>query len=80
MKNKFKIGQEVFVSGEVQKTKRIIDVENFQDVTLYYMDDKTAYPEKQLYIDSKVAVIRELMSLSSEERYRRVSEFFDLDD
>lgn len=80
MENKFKIGQEVFVSGTTQKMKTIIDVENFEDLTLYYMNDGSAYPEKMLYIDSKVAVIRELMSLSDEERYKRVSDFFGLDD
>ena len=79
MENKFKIGQEVFVSGTTRKMKTIIDVENFEDVTLYYMDDGTAYPEKIVYADARVSVFRELMSLSDEERDRRVANFFGWD-
>jgi hypothetical protein len=79
MENKYKIGQEVYVGKNVQQKKEIIDIENFSDVTLYYMSDGTAYPESFLYIDGRVAVFRELWSLSDEERNRRVSEFFGWD-
>jgi len=79
MENKFKIGQEVYVGKNVQQKKEIIDVENFSDVTLYYMSDGTAYPENFLYIDGRVAVFRELWALSDEERDRRVSKFFGWD-
>ncbi len=79
MENKFNIGQEVYVGKNVQQKKEIIDFESFSDITLYYMSDGTAYPESFLYIDGRVAVFRELWSLSDEERERRVSKFFGFD-
>tara|TARA_Y100000389_G_C17004016_1_gene290889 strand:+ start:13 stop:252 length:240 start_codon:yes stop_codon:yes gene_type:complete len=79
MKNKFNVGQEVYVGRNVQEKKEIIDIESFSDVTLYYMSDGTAYPESFLYIDGRVAVFRELWSLSDEERDRRVSNYFGWD-
>jgi hypothetical protein len=79
MKNKYSVGQEVYVGRNVQENKKIIDVENFSDVTLYYMSDGTAYPESFLYINGVVAVFRELSSLSEEERDLRVSNYFGWD-
>lgn len=79
MKNKFNIGQKIFVGGDVQEYKEIKDFEVFGDVVLYYMFDGTAYPEKFIYIDSKVWVIRSLMEMSDEKRTKKVYNYFGID-
>lgn len=79
MKNKYSVGQEVYVGRNVQEKKTVIDFESFSDINLYYMSDGTAYPESFLYIDGVVAVFRELWSLSEEERNHRVSKYFGWD-
>ena len=49
MNTKFKIND--FVEVESTNTKlKIIDVELFGDLILYYTDDKSAYPEDKLNI------------------------------
>ena len=48
MKTRYNKNQRVYV-GSVYKYKVIEDIEVFGELILYYMDDVTAYPEKELF-------------------------------
>lgn len=48
MKNRYNKNDRVYV-GSVGKYKVIEDIEVFGNLILYYMDDMTAYPEKDLF-------------------------------
>lgn len=48
MENRYNKNDRVYV-GSVGKYKVIEDIEVFGDLILYYMDDMTAYPEKDLF-------------------------------
>jgi hypothetical protein len=43
----FNINDEVFIP-KINKIKKIIDFEIILGIELYYMEDKTAYPENEL--------------------------------
>ena len=68
MENKFKIGQEVFVGGDVRNAKVIKDFEFFGDMILYYMDDCTAYPDSIVFSDARMWLYSDLCKTSIEER------------
>jgi len=48
METRYNKNQRVYV-GSVSKYKVIQDIEVFGELILYYMDDVTAYPEKELF-------------------------------
>jgi len=72
--NKYNIGESVEVIGTYQKTK-IIDFEFFDELVLYYTDDKNAYPQHMIQLYG-LNFMKKLISISDDEKNKQVNEAF----
>lgn len=75
MKNKYILGETVEINDSLKKTK-IIDFEIFDDLILYYTEDKNAYPEHMLKLYGS-NFISNFFKLSNHEKNKQVNEMFD---
>jgi len=72
--NKYNIGESVEVIGTYQKTK-IIDFEFFDELVLYYTDDKNAYPQHMIQLYG-LNFMKKLISIPDDEKNKQVNEAF----
>ena len=72
--NKYNIGESVEVIGTYQKTK-IIDFEFFDELVLYYTDDKNAYPQHMIQLYG-LNFMKKLISISDDEKNSIFERYF----
>jgi hypothetical protein len=74
IKQKFNVGEFIEVIGSYNKVK-IIDFEIFDDLVLYYTEDKNAYPQHMLQLYG-LNFISKLFKISNDEKNRQLKESF----
>jgi len=72
MKNKYVIGESVEDTNTL-KTYKIKDYESFGEMVLYYFEDGTALPEKDIKVKG-FTMIKEIISIPNEEKNRQYRE------
>lgn len=75
IKRKFNIDETIEVIGSYNKTK-IIDFEIFDDLVLYYTEDKKAYPQYMLQ-PYGLNFITKLFKTSNDKKNEQLNETFD---
>ena len=76
IKHKFNVGESIEVIGSYNKTK-IIDFEIFDDLVLYYTEDKNAYPQYMLQ-PYGLNFITKLFKTSNDKKNEQLNEAFDV--
>lgn len=69
LKDLLNVGNNVYVtSNTFIGYKNLIDVEHFGDVVVYYMQDGTAYPHTEVYLNEMEKFIEQITDVSVDEQ------------
>ena len=74
--NTFEVGQEVFVTDDHGKNKVVIDMEIIDNQYIYYMDDKSCYPENKVFLNQCHCVYDFFKNSSVQDRDQIFNQWF----